>query len=132
MSGEAISAELDLGQARIDAWARVSDDANPLHVDPAYARSSRFGWTIAHGHLLIAFLLEQMLAAVGPDWLRGGELRDARFRAPVLAGTRCRLEATPVDPAPGASATWQIELTDVTTGTVCVTALAVLAVPSTP
>jgi acyl dehydratase len=126
MSAAGFATEFEVSQARIDAWAEVTGDANPLHVDPGYAAATRFGGTIAHGHLLIAHILEALLATAGPDWLRGGELRDARFRAPVLAGTACEIEATPTEPAPGDAAAWRIELRDAATGTVCISAGAVL------
>jgi 3-hydroxybutyryl-CoA dehydratase len=122
-----IAAELEVSQERIDAWAEVSDDANPLHVDQTYAGSTRFGGTIAHGHLLMAFTLDLMHAAAGPAWLEGGELREARFRAPVRAGTTVRCEAVPLESGPGAPAAWRVELSDVGTGTICLAAEARLA-----
>lgn len=36
-------------QERIDAFADATDDHTRLHVDPAYAATTRFGATIAHG-----------------------------------------------------------------------------------
>jgi acyl dehydratase len=127
VSGAGFRAEFEVSQVRIDAWAELTGDVNPLHVDPAYAAATRFGGTIAHGHLLIARLLEELFSHAGPDWLRRGELRGARFRAPVRSGTRCEIEATPIDPGPEAGAAWAIELRDAATGITCITATAVLA-----
>ena len=39
-------------QERIAGWAELSGDFNRLHVDPAYARETRFGGTIAHGEYM--------------------------------------------------------------------------------
>ena len=38
-----------LTQADIQAFALVSGDVNPAHVDPAYAEGTRFHGVIAHG-----------------------------------------------------------------------------------
>jgi acyl dehydratase len=37
-------------------FARLSGDANPIHVDPQFAASTRFGRTVAHGMLLVSVL----------------------------------------------------------------------------
>lgn len=39
-------------QADFDAFAELSGDHNPIHVDPAYAATTRFAATVAHGMLL--------------------------------------------------------------------------------
>lgn len=45
-----------LTQADFDAFARISGDDNPIHVDPAFAARTRFGRTVAHGMLLYSVL----------------------------------------------------------------------------
>ncbi|MBN9671819.1 MaoC/PaaZ C-terminal domain-containing protein [Roseibium aggregatum] len=40
------------GQAEFDAFARLSGDDNPIHVDPAFSARTRFGRTVSHGMLL--------------------------------------------------------------------------------
>jgi acyl dehydratase len=39
-------------QAEFDAFARLSGDDNPIHVDPEFSARTRFGRTVAHGMLL--------------------------------------------------------------------------------
>lgn len=43
-------------QADFDAFARLSGDDNPIHVDTAFAAQTRFGRTVAHGMLLYSAL----------------------------------------------------------------------------
>lgn len=73
-------------QAMIDAWSTLSGDVNPLHIDPDYAANTRFGGTIAHGHLSLTWLCELLLAWRGAAWLSGGELTHVRFVGPVRPG----------------------------------------------
>lgn len=67
-------------QAQINAYADASGDHNPIHVDPAVARSVGLDGTIAHGMLSMAFLGELVT-----DWLAarpapGGRLVRLRVR----------------------------------------------------
>lgn len=39
-------------QADFDAFARLSGDDNPIHVDPDFSARTRFGRTVSHGMLL--------------------------------------------------------------------------------
>ncbi len=61
-------------QEQIDAYADVSGDHNPIHVNPEVARAVGLGGTIAHGMLSMAFvgqLLTDWLATSAPagSWL---------------------------------------------------------------
>ena len=73
-------------QQTIDAWAGVSGDYNPLHTDPDFAAKTRFGGTIAHGHLPLAWFCELLIRWAGTSWLSAGELLEVRFVAPVRPG----------------------------------------------
>jgi 3-hydroxybutyryl-CoA dehydratase len=74
-----------LTQETIDGYARASGDFNPIHVDPAFAASTPFGGTIAHGMLLLAYLSEMMTSAFGRAWLAGGRLK-VRFKGVARPG----------------------------------------------
>jgi acyl dehydratase len=41
-------------QEQFDRFAALSGDDNPIHVDAAFARRTRFGRPVAHGMLLYA------------------------------------------------------------------------------
>lgn len=43
-----------LTQSDFDRFARLSGDDNPIHVDPAFSKRTRFGRTVAHGMLLFS------------------------------------------------------------------------------
>jgi acyl dehydratase len=74
-------------QEQINAYAQVSGDSNPIHVDPEAARAVGLDGTIAHGMLSMAFLGQLMT-----DWLAslapGGRLARlrVRFQAMVRPG----------------------------------------------
>ena len=86
--------EKEIDQDRILRWARISGDFNRLHVDPEFARQTRFGGTIAHGPMSLAFLNELMMECFGMGWARGGRLLDVRFVAPIRPGDRIRIGGT--------------------------------------
>ncbi len=78
--------EKEIDQERIMKWAGLSGDFNRLHVDPEYAAGTRFGGTIAHGPMSLAFLNELMMSCFGLGWAAGGRLLEVRFLAPVRPG----------------------------------------------
>jgi 3-hydroxybutyryl-CoA dehydratase len=67
------------------AFAGISGDANPIHLDEAYARKTRFGGRIAHG-MLSASLLSAVLGTrlPGPGAIYMSQT--LFFRAPVMIG----------------------------------------------
>ena len=71
-----------ISQQQIARYADASGDHNPIHVDEAFARTTPFEGTIAHGMLVLASISEMMAAAFGEPWLTRGRLR-VRFRAPA-------------------------------------------------
>lgn len=53
-----------LTQADFDAFASLSGDDNPIHVDPEFSARTRFGRTVSHGMLLstvLRGLLEELV-----------------------------------------------------------------------
>ena len=69
----------------IDAFARLTGDGNPLHVDEAFAARSRFGRRVAHGLLsagLISAVLGTKLPGPGAIYLQ----QTFRFVRPVYPG----------------------------------------------
>jgi 3-hydroxybutyryl-CoA dehydratase len=80
-------------QEQLHAYANASGDHNPIHVDPAFAATTPFGGTIAHGMLVLALIGEMMHAAHGDRWLRDGKLK-VRFKAPTRPGSTVTASVT--------------------------------------
>ena len=81
-------------QARIDAFAEVTEDRQFIHVDPEAAAQTPFGGTVAHGFLTLS-LLSRMAASVMlvPETLKMAVnygFDKVRFIAPVRSGRRIR------------------------------------------
>jgi 3-hydroxybutyryl-CoA dehydratase len=83
-----------VSQERINKWADVVEDYNPLHVDPEYAKKTKFKRTIAHGPLVISYISEMMGSWLGADWIEGGKLLDIIFHAPVKSEDRITTKGT--------------------------------------
>ena len=74
-----------IDQDRIDAYADVAEDHNPIHVDAEYAAGTRFGTTIAHGMLVAGFFQHPLTELVTPGGV--STKYEIRMMAPVPPGT---------------------------------------------
>ena len=86
----------------IKAFARISGDDNPVHMNDDYAKGTMFGGRIAHGMLvagLISAVLGTMLPGPGAIYLS----QQLRFRAPVRPGDQvtARAKVTEWNPEKG-------------------------------
>lgn len=81
-------------QADIDAYADISGDYNPLHVDPEAGLRSPFGSTIAHGPLPLAYVQRAIEDQQQTQWPSGLRV-DARFRGPTRPGDRISVYRLP-------------------------------------
>lgn len=88
----AVIAEWTPTQAEFDAFAEVSGDDNPIHVNPEFSARTRFGRTVAHGMLLYARLWA-MVRATWPG--RAHDVQTLMFPNPSFAGERLRLWLMP-------------------------------------
>ena len=70
---------------KIKEYAHASGDLNPIHIDPEYAATSKFGSIIAHGMLIASSISEMMTLAFKQMWVNNGRLK-IRFNSPVRAG----------------------------------------------
>ena len=81
--GDRASLSKIITQADVAEFARITLDANPLHLDEEYARQTRFGGRIAHGMLgagLISAVIGTQLG--GPIYLG----QTLKFLKPIRMG----------------------------------------------
>ena len=100
--GQAVEISRVVGAADIEAFAEVSGDNNPVHLDEDYARTTQFGERIAHGMLSAAYIsaiLGTRLPGPGAIYLS----QSLRFRRPVRIGDLvvARATVTALDEAKG-------------------------------
>lgn len=55
--GQVIVAKRTFTQENFNLFAELSHDDNPIHVDPAFAATTRFDGTVAHGMMLYGMIL---------------------------------------------------------------------------
>lgn len=83
--GDNASLSGSFSQEDIDAFARISGDDNPAHVDAAWADASPFGGRVAHGILtagLISAVLGTQLPGPGSIYMS----QTLKWLAPVRPG----------------------------------------------
>ena len=91
--GDSAEITKTIEQADIHAFADVTGDHNPVHVDEAFAQTTRFGRTIAHGMLsasLISAVLANKLPGAGSVYLG----QTLQFVAPVFPGDEITARVT--------------------------------------
>ena len=98
-------------QEMINRYADAAEDHNPLHVDPEFAKTTRYNGTIAHGMLSVAFIQELMVRTFGKDWLESGHI-EVNFMAPVRPGEAIITEAKVMkaEPAEGEENKLQVRM----------------------
>lgn len=85
-----------VGEADIVAFAEVTGDTNPVHLDADYAATTSFGQRIAHGMLsagYISAVLGTELPGPGAVYLS----QSLKFKRPVKIGDAVSILATVTD-----------------------------------
>ena len=90
--GQTASYTKTIEMADVEAFAALSGDNNPLHLDPAAAAAGPFKRPVAHG-MLTAALISTVLGTKlpGPGCIYLGQT--LKFRAPVFPGDEVEAEA---------------------------------------
>ena len=99
-------------QARIDAFADVTEDHQFIHVDPERAKKTPFRGTVAHGFLTLS-LLSRMADGVmlHPESMRMAVnygFDKVRFMGPVKSGKRVRGRFKMLSAEEKRASQWQI------------------------
>src|SRR3972149_931315 len=90
--GEKASLAKTITESDVYAFAQISGDTNPLHIDKEYAAQSLFKERVSHGMLtagLISAVIGTRLPGVGTIYLS----QSLRFIAPVKLGDTIEAEA---------------------------------------
>ena len=94
--GQAAEVKRTVAEGDLAAFADVTGDANPLHLDEAYAATTPFKGRIAHGMLsagYISAVLGTKLPGPGAVYVS----QSLRFRRPVRIGDEVTAEAKVAD-----------------------------------
>jgi 3-hydroxybutyryl-CoA dehydratase len=89
-----------VSQDDIVAFAKVTGDDQPLHLDDGFAAKTRFGKRIAHGMLSAGFISAVLGTKLAPKNVVVYLSQQMRFRLPVAIGDTITAEAevTAIDP----------------------------------
>lgn len=85
-----------LTREQVDLFADLTEDHNPIHVDPDHARTTPFGTTIVHGYFTLAMLaplINELLSVEGASLSINHGIDKLRFPSPVPVGARFRCGA---------------------------------------
>jgi acyl dehydratase len=107
-----VSRWMTVDQARIDAFAEVTEDEQFIHVHPERARATGFGGTVAHGFLTLSLLSAMAYSALpriegAAHGVNYGFDR-VRFLHPVPSGSRVRAHFTLKSVTPRSAREWQL------------------------
>lgn len=94
--GQKASMRKTITEADVSAFAQISGDTNPMHLDKEYAAKSMFKERIAHGMLtagLISAVLGTQLPGVGCIYLS----QSLKFLAPVKLGDTIEAEVEVIE-----------------------------------
>lgn len=89
--GDTFSTTRFISEEDVLAFAEVTGDDNPIHVDTEYAENTRFGHRIVHGVLLLGLISK----VLGRDFPGHGSIAvsiSCRFLRPVRVGSEVRIE----------------------------------------
>jgi acyl dehydratase len=112
-----VSPWVEISQARIDEFAKATEDFQWIHCDPERAKSSPFGSTIAHGFLTLSMLPKLSESTFSFSDRRMGVnygLNKVRFTSPVPSGAKIRGRFTLAKyekiPGNGVQTTWSVSI----------------------
>lgn len=91
--GQRATREMMVTAAKVQAYAELTGDFNPLHFDEAFTAKTRFGRLLAQGGITTG-LLHALVAMDMPGPGTVFMSQQWRFTAPVFIGDMIRAEAT--------------------------------------
>lgn len=82
--GDASTFSKTLSESDVFAFCGITGDFNPIHVDEAYARETRWEGRIVHGMLVGSMVTQTLSALLGDGAVHVSQ--EVRFEAPVRIG----------------------------------------------
>ena len=101
--GERFSTEVTLTPAKVAAFSEAAGDINPIHFDPQFAATTRFGRVIASGTHTSALLLGLTATHFSKRGAVVGLEFTVTFRRAVFADEHVRIEWDVVKVTPNAA-----------------------------
>lgn len=93
---------IEISQAQINEFAKLTKDEQWIHVDEERAKSSPLGTTVAHGYFVLALVAPAVMGLMTIDnartYLNYG-MNKVRFPSSVPAGSRIRAKLRLLDVA---------------------------------
>jgi 3-hydroxybutyryl-CoA dehydratase len=89
--GQKASLERQITESDVMAFARITGDFNPVHVDAQFASQTRFKERIAHG-MLTASLISAVIGTILPGPGNIYVSQTLEFKAPVKFGDKIKAE----------------------------------------
>lgn len=124
--GDTATTRFDVSADAVDAYADLSNDHNPIHVNAEYVASTPFGRRVAHGMLVAGYVQSALTSLCAP----GGVSKSYAFElhAPTFVDTIVDATVTcvSVDP-PSGRAHFDLAVVDVDSGIVAITGTAEVA-----
>jgi acyl dehydratase len=87
----------DCSAELVAGYADLLDARHPIHVDPEYAKTTRYGRLIAHGPLVIAKVLAELNGIFGTALQVMLDVGEWRFHGPVFVGDAVQVECFVID-----------------------------------
>jgi acyl dehydratase len=107
-----VSRWITVDQERINAFAKITEDEQFIHVDPERAAETAFGGAVAHGFLTLSLLSAMAYSALpkieGAAHGVNYGFDHVRFVRPVPSGSRVRGRFTLRELAPRSAHQWRL------------------------
>lgn len=97
--GDSATFRKTVTEADVYTYAGISGDQNPVHIDRAFADSSKFGGRIAHGMFTAGYITAVLgMQLPGPGCIYVSQ--ELKFKAPVKFGDTIEAKAEVVEIIP--------------------------------
>ncbi len=90
--GESVSDTVTITEEMVQLFAKCTGDYNPIHMDEAHAKKTRFGRRIAHGMLSGGIISRVLATKLGAGGIYLGQT--LKFLKPVYIGDTITAEVT--------------------------------------